>query len=366
VSQVIQASAGLSDQTGFSYQGHLVYLINAAKWLVSWQDNASDTTWKLLTNANNDFTGGSWSVPTGSPFTFTNPWTDNGTNKSGANHSLAYKNISSNDVLHMDRFFKAGSSFTHSHLRAHFSGTTVTVDSQNDFGDGIGSVNTSNGGPPWAVGGNFTTGNRPVVVFESGSAGGPEAQTSANSDSGTSWTDDIGGGTNVPSASEIADACGACVFPLASNGALVLAGDGSASAPTTMQNVSSAKFTNGVGWGSAVSVGFTALGAGVSANNFGGIGVTTSDIHCVLRTGSNTYSHRRYNGTSWSAAQSIPNQNSKAGAGLFMATDGTDVWLFIIDSDAANTVRYIKWTAATPAWDATWTAVETPPRRVML
>lgn len=41
-----------------------------------------------------------------------------------------------------------------------------------------------------------------------------------------------------------------------------------------------------------------------------------------------------------------------------MVTDGTSVWLFIIDTDAANTVRYSVWTAAGPSWSA-WTALET-------
>jgi hypothetical protein len=144
--------------------------------------------------------------------------------------------------------------------------------------------------------------------------------------------------------------------------AIYLFADGVAAAPTPMKNVLWGYYNSSSGLVDGGSVGFTALGSGADANDFGAVtvdaGAVTTDVHCVLRTGSNTYAHRRNNGTSWSAGQAIPNQNSKAGAGLFMATDGTNAWLFIIDSDAANTVRMCKWTAATPAWDATWTSIE--------
>lgn len=351
MSQVIQASAGLSDQTGRGYQQHLVYLVNSGKWLLAWQDSSDATKLKFLVNSTPDFTTGSWSAPTGSPYTLASSFSNDGTNRSGANHHLTYKNIAGNDVLHIEQgLYNAGFRFT-GHIRAHFSGSTLTVDSD------TGQIAGGGASTPQGVGGTIASNNCPAQVWDSNT--GVTGYASADADTGSSWSNANWVVTPSPTlvASTTSDPNGMCLWPMSSGKLLALHEDASDVEPTSMKNVFYFLY-NGSAWGVSATAGFTALGAGVDPNNFGAVNCGTSDVHCVLRTGSNTYSHRRFNGTSWSAGSSIPNQNSKAGAGLAMASDGTNVWLVIIDSDVANTVRFIRWTPSA-GWDATWTALET-------
>jgi hypothetical protein len=116
-------------------------------------------------------------------------------------------------------------------------------------------------------------------------------------------------------------------------------------------------------WGKADIGGSTPTAASVygssvtcDGNDWGACRVSASDVHVVRRTGANTYAHRRFNGTSWSAGDAIPTQTSLAGGGLALGSNGTDVYLAVIDSAAGQAVRYVKWTSG-GGWGA-WTDLD--------
>jgi len=102
----------------------------------------------------------------------------------------------------------------------------------------------------------------------------------------------------------------------------------------------------------------------IDKNNWGAVAVSATDVHLVYRTSTGSFIHRRYNGTTWSAGQTIPTQTNLAGGGIALGSDGISVWLSIIDTDSPNTIRTIRWTSLAyndiaDAWDGTWTAAET-------
>ena len=80
------------------------------------------------------------------------------------------------------------------------------------------------------------------------------------------------------------------------------------------------------------------------AENWGAIARTTSDIHCVaLSNNSNTFVHRRYNGTSWSNSSGAPTTLTyDTTSGISLVTDGTSIWAAVISS---KSIQYNKWTS---------------------
>jgi len=65
-----------------------------------------------------------------------------------------------------------------------------------------------------------------------------------------------------------------------------------------------------------------------------------------------------FNGSTWSSKTAPPSHGHKAGSGVFLATDGTNMWMFILDSASFNPVQYAKYTVANDTWDASWTQLE--------
>jgi hypothetical protein len=92
--------------------------------------------------------------------------------------------------------------------------------------------------------------------------------------------------------------------------------------------------------------------------------VTTTSIYACRRTGTTTIECRKYStgGDSWAAMTNQPptmtGKTIKAGGGVMTVTDGTNFWLFVIDS-TDNAIKYVKATVATDTWDAAWTTLAT-------
>jgi hypothetical protein len=147
-------------------------------------------------------------------------------------------------------------------------------------------------------------------------------------------------------------------FAMPSGDLFHIGDDGSADA--TFTSLESYKLPSGGSWSSVGSA--TGTISAIGKNNWGAVKRTDSDIHLVYRSSTGTLTHRRYDGISWSAGQTIPSQNNGDGAGVAMCSDGVSVWLAIIDTDGANTVRYIQWasndyTGHGDAWK-TWQVLE--------
>jgi len=361
VSQVILASAGLSDQTGLAYQQRLFWADVAGMWVMPVIVSGTLNQLRFYSNSSPDFTQGTWSQLSGSPVTLAQSLVGG-----GSNWSVSYFYGSEpSDIFHGIYGNKPGANPTANYLRGYFSGGAVTL--THDVN--LNTATFLTGTPTAPYGCNVYVGQDAKIAhtIANGPANGWYGITWSASDSGvlSGWSE-VGIDTwNFQSnAGQTTNINGIGIFGgITTSSGIAFTEGADDTDPNSMKTVRYATNSrSGAGsFGTDTDVGFSALGAGVDPNNFGAVNRTNltaegTDIHCVFRTGSNTFSHRRYNGSSWSAGSSIPNQNSKAAAGLAMCSDGVSVWLFIIDSDTNNTVRYIRWNGT--AWDATWTALE--------
>jgi hypothetical protein len=102
-------------------------------------------------------------------------------------------------------------------------------------------------------------------------------------------------------------------------------------------------------------------------NDWGMVGRTTTDVHLIRRESATVLQHVRYNGTTWTNAvgaagvTTLPTgglTGHAARGGVHLASDGTYVWAFVVDTDANNTVKYLRWDA-TGGWATTWQSVST-------
>lgn len=335
--------------SGRGYQQHLVYCVNSAKWLIFFWSGTNTISVYYSTDLVTwtQATGSPQGIPTAMPEVHS---------LDGRVMSVAYKSIAGVDVIHiLSCYYFVASTWD---TRATFSGTTITFAASSQVaGDGGGNNN------PDMAAIILDSANRPVLTAannDQSNNGDPTAFRATNTDAGSSWTAGWGAGASLH-ANPSHEVLGGCLFDLGGGNVLTLHQNtlSSATDPLTMSNVEWNVYTTS--W-SAFANAFTALAAGVDANDFGACARTTGDVHCVLRGSSantNTYTHKRFNGTNWTSLSgaSIPNQTFLATTGGFaMASDGTNVWLFVLDTDAASTIRYIKWNGS--AWSAGWSALE--------
>ncbi|MGB7623425.1 MAG: hypothetical protein WBN92_13820 [Terriglobia bacterium] len=88
--------------------------------------------------------------------------------------------------------------------------------------------------------------------------------------------------------------------------------------------------------------------------------VNDSDVRVIEKTDAASFRHLKFDATSWEAQAPPPDQKSQLNTdgGVFCATDERDLWVFVVDSDPANTIRYNKFNVGSTTW-GTWTALET-------
>lgn len=85
-------------------------------------------------------------------------------------------------------------------------------------------------------------------------------------------------------------------------------------------------------------------------------GIDTTHIFAVRRDSSNSYLIRKFDGSSWSSKTAPGTQAHRAGSGIFLAQNGTDMWMFVIDSGDGS-IKYNKYTVATDSWGGWLTAL---------
>lgn len=337
-----------------SWQGHLFWAVNDAAWW--WIGVASASATTLIAYRSPDLI--TWTAKTTKAMAAT-------LNGEGRNLCVVYKNIASTDVVQLV-YTNAISASSHklNTIRATISGGAITYGTEQLVV--AGTANSTDLGVS-GLGACFSDDNFLYIGLPdptTANAGDAVAYKASNADLGSSWTTGYAAQVAVDT-SILNKVSSTCVTPLASHKVLLCYDNGAATPQTvTLKNVLEKTLTGTTISPTPASTAgngvFTALGTAVDADNYGVARLSDTDTHAVLRTASNTYSHKRFNGTDWTtvAGVSIPAQTSGAGTGVFLCSNGTDVWLFVVDSDAANTIRYIKWTAASNTW-GTWTALET-------
>lgn len=342
---VITSAGTATAPTGRPGQSHLIYASNAALWWLFWVNGGSQTTLRTAYSSNLS----SWT--TGSTFTLSN------NQDRGTNLAVAYKNISSTDVVWIVNNYHNSTNqpYKARYVRATISGTSITFGSETNVQADMTLTDTSNieGGPIIGFASDNTIHIGQSMTDGSGTGwGNANLVSSTNADLGSSWT--AGFSANSDMGNAAAYSANHAMLAQASKNMLWIGDSGD-----TATTYTDLRYKRAITWtatftGSALA---SALGTAQDQNDWSAVRQDDTHVHLVTRSGANTYVHRTFNGSTWAAGASITNQNSKAGAGIFLTTNGTDVWLFIIDNDAANTVRYCQYSTAGGTWGS-WNALE--------
>lgn len=327
-STIIANVGTISDISGAAWQSHIVH--DGTYWWVFYFDSSATTSLKSAYSS--DLT--TWNA--GATLTVAATITQ------ALNLCATIKTISGHTVVHVAYTSNTGSYVLY-RVRGTISGATLTWGSPSAIGFPISQS------LPLHENIVLSSDNKLFCMTPSSGSGNAGCHRTTDADDGTT-----GPTTNVDE--QVSSTTWYCnsgtAIPLASGNMLDVWEKADTTETASMTNVSWSKFTGS--WSAKADI-FTNFGAS-DPNNYGIVKVSDTDIHAVARSGSNTYEHKRFDGSSWSSGHSISTQNSLANGGIFMASDGTNVWLFVIDTDGANTIRYCEWTGS--SWGS-WTALET-------
>ncbi len=322
------ASVGTAAHIGGNgSQTRIVYAENDAAWWVFWIDSASLTSWQCARSADLS----SWTAKTSATITTQSGFVD------GREWAAGYANISSNDVVHTTHV----TTNTY-HLRGAISAGAVTWSSEDN-------VSLAAGANP--NGGTICLDSTGVPWASSTSGGNLAVKQASNADSGTSWTGGwaAGGGSGTIFGTA-AFAGSLALIPVASGHVLAVGDNGSSN--KSWNNLEYMLWTSS--WATGAAIRGSNLGSSQDPADWGWAARSNTDVHVVMKTGSNTFEHFRWNGTTFSAGDSMGNLATSGGNGVCLATDGTDVWAFTIASASGNDVYSNHWVSGT-GW-AGWTA----------
>jgi hypothetical protein len=344
----VVSSQSVTDATGRPTQTHIICAANSGTWWLFWINN---TTNSLQTSYSTDLIH--WNP--GTAFVLSNNLF------SGVNFSVAYKNIAGVDIVHIvASYWIANNNRVYGHIRAVVTGTTITFGAES-LPQGAATLNfspSSYDGPTVSFGTDDRVYDFVSFWNDSGGAfGNFDTVPSSNFDLGSSWVAGWPGRSDISTVSDvIASHFGA---PLNGGNMLSVQDDGGDCNPFCEGDITNLLWDTGnnTGWGGTANL-FAGFASGtVTPNDWSAIQVDNLDYYLVVRLNATTLTWQKFNGVSWSVpGAAIPAQTSLSGSGPFLATDGTNLWLFIIDSDAPHTIRVNEFNGTT--W-GTWTAVTT-------
>ncbi|MEO8678643.1 MAG: G8 domain-containing protein, partial [Vicinamibacterales bacterium] len=379
-----QVAGSFGDATGHSGQSHLVYAANAGVWwlfsLTSTADSqgGSNHVIKSYRSSGADLATATWSPGPDSPGAAVSAgYAPSASMGSGRALAVAYVNNNPTDVLHaeINMSFDGQDSIT-SHMRAVLTATTVAWAGWNYVVEPNATWASPRATALGVSSGKYIHSAGPNLQQEIDA----NARKSTNADTGSAWASGFTS-VSVIDNSMINQVNSVAFAPLASNMMLAVYDNGggqscgyncvppgSATEPS-MTNLGYRRSNSNGSW-PGVAVGSQASGDGsvfgtaaiINQNDWTLVPVSGSTIHAFRAKASGAgIDGASYNvaGNTWSAMGLQPpalpsGQGFKAGAGLFGATDGTQVWLFYISTDAANSIRYSRYDGS--SWSA-WAAV---------
>lgn len=333
-------SSSFSASTGRPCQGHLVYGVNNAKWYCFWISSTQTL------NLSYSPTFASWTTSS-TPLALANIH-----NNEGRDFAFANVSILGNDYVHMNSTYAVGTSSTKSYharfkldngVNPNTGWTTTNSETQ------ITTRSVSSSGIPSGAStivdstGKVSDGNS---FLSSGSAMTDQRFAQfANADTAAAWTLTVPGA--FPAAYTTTNYVTSMAFADLGSGNLLSVCD-NASASGSMTNLEWSKWTTSWSTAATVTAGITST----SSNFWGMVARTPTEVHVVaLSDNASTYVHRIFNGTSWANGASIPSVTPVTNGGIFLATNGTSVWMFVIS--AGNAIGYIVYSGG--AWSGSWT-----------
>ena len=368
-----------NDATGHSAQSHLVYAPNAGVWwlftLSSAHDSFADHTVLSYFSNGPNLAGATWTAAAPSPHLANAGFATDAVFAGGRSLGAAVLSIAGSDYAHLfaSTAFD-GQVASNGHIRARLGANAI------EWGawDNPGSPNAASqwqgppnsGNPPSAASTHSSWGN--VVGISTGGFIHHSSVTmdqevdcaaarSTNADVTATWTNGFGVnavGASPPNAVAVIDKsmvfeCKSVAFaPLAANVMLAVYSNGAVAQP----NLTNLRFQRSSATGTWANVAGSGGGNGVvfstdatiDANDWALVSVSTTAVYAFRRAPSGigvdavSYVVASNTWTPMSAAPPAfgPGQSAKSGAGLFGASDGTSVWLFCVNADAANSIIY--------------------------
>jgi len=363
-----QIAGTFDDATGHSAQSHLVYAVNSRVWwlftLTSDADSegGSNHIVKAFRSSGPDLATATWVAASDIP-----PAAAGGPNQSmggGRALGVAYVNNSPVDVIHADISMAFdGQDGRTGHIRAVVTGTSITWSTWNFFDEPAATWTLPRGNTVGVSSGKFIHTGGPILQQEVDA----NARKSTNADTGSTWTS----GFSVPVVIDgsMLNQDNAMAFaPLANNVMLAVYDNGQNVEPN-QTNLRYKRSDAGGVWPTIV-VGSQMGGDGnvfatnatISQNDWALVSLSTSQTYVFRRKANGSgIDAASYNvaANTWSALSPAPpafgpGQSSKTGAGLFGTTDGTSVWVCVINTDLANSILCTRFDGT--AWSP-WSSV---------
>jgi Bacterial Ig domain len=379
-----QIAGSFADATGHSGQSHLVYAANAGVWWLFTLTSAADSSGgsnhivKAYRSSGSDLATASWTAATDSPGAAANgggAYAPSGSMGGGRALGVVYVNNAPTDVIHAEVALAwDGQDGVQGHIRARLTATGITWESWNYHVEGAATWATPRATSLGLSTGKYIHSGGPTLQQEVDA----NARKSTNPDTGASWTS--GFSTVAVIDNSMINQNNAMTFaPLANNVMLAVYDNGGGvstcyncgqtGAPEPNLTNLGYKKSNANGSWPLVPVGSQGGGDGqvfsswatIDQNDWALVALNTTTIRAYRRNAAGTgIDAAAYNAAAntWSSAPAPPpfgpGQAFKARAGLFGANDGFSSWLFVINTDAANTILYSRNDGTT--WSS-WAAV---------
>lgn len=353
--------AVFSDATGHGNQSHLVYAPVQQRWWLFYLDSKTATTVKTVVSSSNDLTTATWSAGSASSaFPSSHALSSN----DQRNLAVAFvpTAINGNDAAHVSVGIgpsATAAGFTE-HVRAKFTGSSsITWETWADLAPGSFAWPATKGNA-LGVSSSGKVHEAAITLSTAGGGGNAYGRLSTNADSGSTWTTGFGAVTTIET---VANTVNQYAIGALASDAMLLAYENGGAADPTMTNVRWVKYASGTAYPTGGADVFASTNS-IDSNDWCLCTVDATHTYCFRRATSATFEWRVFNGTSWSSPTNAPptfggSGIPKSAAGMFAATDGTDLYFFAIDNASNGPVYYCKASAAngTPTWGS-WTLLE--------
>lgn len=361
-------AGSFADASGHSAQSHLIYAVNSRVWWLFTLSSTADAEGgsnhvvKAFRSSGPDLATATWIAAGDSPAAASG--TPNGFLGGGRSLAIAYIDNTPVDVIHAEVSMAFdGQDGRTGHIRAVVTGTAITWSSWNYFDEPAATWTLPRGNTLGVSSGKFIHTAGPILQQEVDA----NARQSTNPDTGGTWTSGFSAPVVVDNS--MTNQANALAFaPLASDTMLVVYDNGQSTEPL-LTNLRYKRSNAGGSW-SGVVVGSQlggdgnvfATNAAIDQNDWALVPVSDTRVYVFRRTANGSgLDAAAYNDATntWSPLSPGPPlfgaaQSPKPGAGVFGATDGSGVWVCVINSDLANSILCTSFDGA--AWTP-WTAV---------
>ena len=366
-----QAAGSFGDASGHSAQSHLVYAPNSGVWWLFTLTSAADSAGganhivKAYRSSSSDLATATWTAATDSPGATTTVTTGCVSCFMGGGRALgvAYMNVGGVDVVHAEVAFAAdGQDGLTAHIRATLTATTIAWESWNYHDEPAATWTLPRSVTLGVSSGGFVHSAGPTLQQEVDA----NARRSLHADTAAAWTSGFSAVSVVDNSMPHQN--NALAFAPLANDMMLAVYDNGAGTEPSLTNLRYCR-SNADGSWPGVVVGSQNGGDGdvfastatIDQNDWAVVGVGAADIYAFRRNAAGDGVDAAVYATAtntWSAFAAPPafasGQGFRSGAGLFGATDGASIWLFVVSTDAAGTILWTRHDAS--GWTA-WSAV---------